>query len=65
MGAMRRYAAEPVRERAEGVRPDMRHDLVATASHLHSDRAVTVQVASSLLAPGSVASGTSESLPGG
>ncbi|TCM48760.1 hypothetical protein EV648_10324 [Kribbella sp. VKM Ac-2568] len=57
--------AEPVRERAQRVQPDVRHGLVATASHLHSDRAVTVQVASSLLARGSVASRTSESLPGG
>jgi hypothetical protein len=54
--------AKPVRERAQRVQPDMRHDLVATASRLHSDRAVTVQVASALLARGSVASRTSESL---
>ena len=53
---------QPVGERAKRVQPDMGHDLVAAAFHHHRNRAVTVHLASALLARDSDASTTSESL---
>ena len=49
-------------KRAKSVQPDMGHDLVAAGFHHHRDRAVTVHLASALLARDLTSSTTSESL---
>lgn len=56
------HRAQPVAKRAKSVQPDMGHDLVTAGFNHHQNRAVSIHLASAVLAWSSHASTTPESL---